>query len=695
MLEEERDEALDKNLSRLLADGSHSPTLEPERRAEMLDALKAKQLEIAVPRPAKSAPAAFPVRWSWLAATAAVLLAGAGLWRLAGTGKPPPIRGPKEKPFPEQARGIAFSQGLERKTLADGSIVIAREGSEYTSDAARSLKLVKGDLYLIVARSEKPFVVKTEHGEARATGTRFAVSASGDTQVAVAQGAVRLVSPLGQIELKRGQQGRVGAAGKPTRSPAPRVSFLVNWARDALSQPERLVEKKKQSGELVAVDPWGQETRLALRKYHVDVNIEDGIARTTVDQTFFNHVPWNIEGTFYFPLPPDASVSRLAMYVNGKLMEGGMVDRSRGQAIYTQIVFQRRDPALLEMMEGNLFKLRIFPIEGRQEKRIFISYTQKLEELYGTQRYWFPMEHTHSVARELAFHVRVKDGAGRFSPASSTHELKVDREGSDLVLDYKAKKAKPDQDFLLHLLPAEQARRSSFAALDKDGFQYVFARMTPELEGEVLPKPRQWIVLNDVSASRSKIDIQAQAHILRRWIAEADDGDTIALINADTGARLQSPSFVSVRAPEALMLAEAAAVSHTLGGTNLGNAFVKVADLIRKHQFDNPHLLYLGDGVATDGRKTVDELLHQLPQGATFIGIGVGKKADARFLQAAADETGGTFTLMNPDEDLDWRVFDLMAALNTPRLVGLEAHYETATGQSAKTIAYPNARSLA
>ena len=39
-----------------------------------------------------------------------------------------------------------------------------------------------------------------------------------------------------------------------------------------------------------------------------------------------------MEGTFYFPLPPDASLSRLAMYVDGDLMEGGMAERQHALA---------------------------------------------------------------------------------------------------------------------------------------------------------------------------------------------------------------------------------------------------------------------------------------------------------------------------------------------------------------------------
>lgn len=64
-------------------------------------------------------------------------------------------------------------------------------------------------------------------------------------------------------------------------------------------------------GALVTRDASGQESRLSLRKLHVDVHIEDGFARTTIDQTYFDHQSGRLEGTFYFPLPPDASLSRL------------------------------------------------------------------------------------------------------------------------------------------------------------------------------------------------------------------------------------------------------------------------------------------------------------------------------------------------------------------------------------------------
>src|SRR5207245_3755774 len=138
------------------------------------------------------------------------------------------------------------------------------------------------------------------------------------------------------------------------------------------------------------------------------------------------------EGTFHFPLPADASLSRLAMYVDGTRMEGGMVERENGRAIFESIVRTQRDPALLEWVDGTTFKMRVFPLEGRQEKRILLSYTQKLPSLYGRTSYRFPAGHTLGVVRDWSFHALVKGGTG-LAWASDSHDLQATKTGKDLV----------------------------------------------------------------------------------------------------------------------------------------------------------------------------------------------------------------------------------------------------------------------
>src|SRR5207237_2573912 len=176
-----------------------------------------------------------------------------------------------------------------------------------------------------------------------------------------------------------------------------------------------------------AYDPTGQAAKITLRRFHVDVHIEDGFARTTIDQTYFNEEHDRLEGTFFFPLPPDASISRLAMYVDGKLMEGGMAERDHARTTFEQIRYMRRDPALLEWLDGSTFKMRVFPLEARQEKRIVLGYTQRLPADYGRMSYRFPAGHSLEVVRDWSFHARVKGGVGLAAECPSHPEMAIGR----------------------------------------------------------------------------------------------------------------------------------------------------------------------------------------------------------------------------------------------------------------------------
>src|SRR3989442_8079263 len=41
-------------------------------------------------------------------------------------------------------------------------------------------------------------------------------------------------------------------------------------------------------------------------RHRVEVRIDDTVARTKVDETFYNQNPFQMEGTYMFPLPPGA-----------------------------------------------------------------------------------------------------------------------------------------------------------------------------------------------------------------------------------------------------------------------------------------------------------------------------------------------------------------------------------------------------
>jgi len=632
-----------------------------------------------------------------LAAAAAVLGSALLLPALAPRGM-----APSSARMAFAARTIEAPAGEPlRVTLDDGSALFLDRGAVARVEGERAIRLERGRALLEVARAAAPFVVEGPGGTAIARGTKLALDAGagagaggaggGALEVAVIQGRVALRDRAGrEVAIGAGHVARTDALEARR---AQRFTHLVSWTRDLVggAAPLPAANRPPASGEVVAVDPYGQEARLSVRRLHVDVHIEDGVARTTIDTTYFNHLPSRLEGTFRFPVPPGASISRLAMYVEGRLMEGGVAERTHARAVYESIVHARRDPALLEWMEGNVFRMRIFPLEARQEKRVVVSFVQDLESLYGTLRYALPLDAGKEAVRRFSVAVRVAGAAalGETAARSTTYPLVARRDGDDLVLAFEADGHRPRTDLILHLdeRPATAAPDVATFA-EPDGSRFAIARFRPSLlrgegTGRVAPAARaprrHHVVLFDASASRTAPEIAVQRAVLERLLAEWDDGDRFRLIAIHTRARPWRADFEPVRGGDstagALAFVDAL---RPIGATDLTAGFRAAAGALAG--VEGGQVVYLGDGVATSGERDPAALAALLPAGVPFVGVAIGKRTDDALLQALAGATGGYAARIEADDSIRWRVLDLVAALGTPRLTRLEATAADALG---------------
>jgi hypothetical protein len=120
------------------------------------------------------------------------------------------------------------------------------------------------------------------------------------------------------------------------------------------------------------------KTRLALARLEVSAETSGDVAETTVEHVFRNDTDEQLEGTFRFPLPADAIVTGLALEVDGKMIDGELVERDKARKAYEKVVDQMLDPALLEWESGQTFKLRVFPIEPRRTKRVALRFVAPL-----------------------------------------------------------------------------------------------------------------------------------------------------------------------------------------------------------------------------------------------------------------------------------------------------------------------------
>lgn len=123
-------------------------------------------------------------------------------------------------------------------------------------------------------------------------------------------------------------------------------------------------------------------TIVYVKKHRVDIDIVDGVAVTSIDQTYHNTGARVMEGTYVCPIPKHVVLDRLSIFMAGREVMGSVMDRTRARGIYERIVNRKRDPGLVELIDGGKpsIRVRIFPIPAKGDMRVKIRYSHVLDQ---------------------------------------------------------------------------------------------------------------------------------------------------------------------------------------------------------------------------------------------------------------------------------------------------------------------------
>jgi len=429
---------------------------------------------------------------------------------------------------------------------------------------------------------------------------------------------------------------------------------------------------------------------LAITRLSVKVDIRDGIARTEIEETFQNRTDRRLEGTFQFPLPPDASISRLAMEIEGKLMEGEVVERQKARQTYEGIVRSMKDPALLEWMPGGLFQCRIFPIEPRSDKRIVIAYTQALSVFDGGARYVYPL--AGESTRELGigrfeFAAMIRAGSKIVKAGSTSHDAATIRlDDRTMRTTFAISGFRPKSDLVV-AYETENSQELQVSAHRPEGSEpgYFAVFFTPRIDVEEgLRKDRKLFFLLDVSGSVALAELEAARKVVRRMVDALGPGDRfqIGCHNLMVGAMPEpvAPDEAGKRAAGRYLADLARA-----GASDVASALETV---LTHHMSDNGELVYVGEGTPTWGEKDPAKIIARLRAaiGTRRISIrtvAVGSDAEKGLLESISREFNGGSHAISPSDDVASRADEIARTLGRSALSHLKAEFEGAVTDAA------------
>ena len=427
---------------------------------------------------------------------------------------------------------------------------------------------------------------------------------------------------------------------------------------------------------------------LAVTYHRVTVDIKDNVATTLVDQEFYNPNNARLEGTYIFPLPPGAHIDKFAMDINGKMMEAELLSADKARAIYEEIVRKMKDPALLEYVGRDAFKVRIYPIEPNSRKQIKIKYTQLLKNDSGLVEYVYPLntEKFSSVPiKDVSVKVTIDGSAPLKSIYCPSHTADVRRDGATrAVVGFEARDARPDSDFKvvfsrqanplgIDLLCSRQAGADGyFMLLASPGMTAVKAK----------PQPKDICFVLDTSGSMVGPKLDQAKKALRFCLANLNENDRFEIIRFSTEAESIFNALVPADKANLAKADEFIAGFKPIGGTAIGEALDKAMALggTARPVSGRPYLvIFLTDGLPTIGETREDPLVEQVKKAKgsdiRIFTFGIGTDINTHLLDRIAGETKAVSQYVLPTEDLEIKLSGFYTKIKEPVMSNLSLSF--------------------
>jgi Ca-activated chloride channel family protein len=431
--------------------------------------------------------------------------------------------------------------------------------------------------------------------------------------------------------------------------------------------------------------PGSAQYMLESRSLKAEIKIKDGTATTVVDQVFYNASSARLEGWFIFPVPKGSGIKEFMMDVNGTMTRAELLDATKAKTIYEDIVRRQQDPALLEYAGADMFRVRIFPIEPRSEKRTSITITQTLTKMGDLWEYTLPISSQRKAGAQMQLmdiHATVESSSPLKTVYSPSHVITSERKGDKKTeARFTEKNHKPENDFKLYVSSTADKLGVSLLThkeMGEDGF--FFLDLNPgylEETGEDFEKDITFII--DVSGSMAGDKIKQAKNALSFCLQKLQPGDKFEVVRFSTDAEALFGKRVLNTKENNLKAQNFVKNLQELGGTNIDEAF----DLALAEKADptRPHIvLFLTDGKPTigqtDGDALATEIKAQSNKEARIFSVGIGHDLHTKLLEKISLETKGYHTYISPEEDIELKVADIYKKLSRPVLTDIKIKAE-------------------
>lgn len=492
---------------------------------------------------------------------------------------------------------------------------------------------------------------------------------------------------------------------------------------------------------LYKTDTVGRYIPAATVSTDVDIKVTGMIARAKITQQFKNNSMQWLEGLYVFPLPEDAAVDHMKMYVGSRIIEGKIKPREEARKIYNKAKQQGKKASLVEQQRPNMFRNTIANIGPGETIKVVIEYQQNIQYQFisnqdiqkstGEFNMRFPMainpryipgkvinEKTeitsanNSAGRGWAMNTQQVADASYITPPVSTEKinkinLRVELDaGFDIetirsdyhrvstvnhgagkytvtLLPGNSEKANyADRDFSLRWQTAigKQPRAAVFSQQHKGEYYHLLMVMPPtDISMARTRLSREVIYIIDTSGSMAGTSIRQARKALLLAIDQLSAKETFNIIEFNSSAHKLFGHAVNASHRNKVAARRFIKSLQADGGTEMASALNLAFDQQTSHSETGKirQVIFLTDGSVGNEDSLFKLIKSRLGESRLFT-VGIGSAPNSYFMTKAAKHGRGTFTYIGNVNEVQQKMAELFSKLESPVLKNLKINYNTA-----------------
>ncbi len=406
---------------------------------------------------------------------------------------------------------------------------------------------------------------------------------------------------------------------------------------------------------------------LDLQSHHVRVVINNGFARTEVEQVFSNPNDHELEAIYTAPVPEAGSLSELTIHAGERVLEGEVVAKEDAERIYEEEKSQGNEVGKADKNSYQNFEFSVYPVPAHGSVRMRYVYYEPLKIDTGVGRYTYPLEEGGTDDGATAFWTQNDVVSSDFSmqvelksayPVARTRVpgfggVAQAQEDGSLLYRYESQGALLDEDFVFYYmleedLPGRLEMLTYRENEDKPGsFMMV---MTPGVDLMPLEGGADFVFALDVSGS-----MQGKLHTLisgvKKSIGQLKPQDRFRIVAFNDSAFDLNREWVSAtqaNIDQALLRLDQL---QSGGGTNV---YAGVHLALERLDADRvATLILVTDGVTNRGIVDPKEFYKIMQrQDLRFYGFLLGNSSNWPLMQLMCDASGGSYRAVSNSDDI-------------------------------------------